>query len=430
MWRSGLVLAGILGGCAPLPPRGTAAADHAGGLPAPVLLPEPDADSLVLHLAVRAGTSFDPVGREGLSSSVARALLDGAIGPALVAAGAVDVDADVGPELVEVRARCPSSRAGACALALARAVVTEPLPADAPTDSAGSEALAWDALRAVAYVGHPYAHGPRARESVRALLRSEERELQRASTWTRVGTTLGLAGAFEPTLVHEVEAVLSALPARPPLDHPLFRPEPRLQPRLLAVPAPTGETVALAGRAVDTDPTSPAWAALAVALAALGPSGGADGALAITPRSPAAGAWVAPDAAARHPLVVVGLDGGADRARGTLAALRRTVESGLDPARVEVAREVLASALESSASSSATRLGFAVHAVASGRPDVGVVAAPAVRAVDAAAADAALRALGSAWHLGVAGPEAAGWAEAGLVPEGAATVRPPEALHR
>lgn len=132
-----------------------------------------------LVLLVRAGSAYDPPGREGLSFALAHGLA--------VRAG---VEAEVGSELV--RFTIPEGRAPALAAALVEAVEEAVVRAGVESAAPGRScrAIARDAARAWGLAGHPYGHRPEGRASVLPTLSPGEAQGFRQLRYVRDAAVL------------------------------------------------------------------------------------------------------------------------------------------------------------------------------------------------------------------------------------------------
>ncbi len=130
-------------------------------------------------LLVRAGSAYDPPGREGLSFVLAHGL-----------AAKAGVEVEVGPELV--RFRIPEGRAAALAAAFVESVDEQTVrlgvaaagPAEGCAAQARHAALAWGVA------GHPYGHRPEGRTSVLPTLRAGELQAFRQLRYVRDAAVL------------------------------------------------------------------------------------------------------------------------------------------------------------------------------------------------------------------------------------------------
>lgn len=282
---------GALGSCRPLPPRGTAPAELARGLPRLVLLR--DAGPVSTALWVRAGVDRDPVDMPGLSFRVAHAR---------ATSGA---HVGVGPHGAVIWQRCEV--AATCVLAASQ-WMTAPDPsayAGPAVDAARTKAWEHDRggaaarhlLDAVRWAGHPRAWPPAGRAVAPSDGAASAAVAHDARQLVRQGAVVGLAGAVDRATIDGVMAAARALaPSPPPLDDAMG-PAP-LRQRVVHLAASDTPGFAVGALSVpDTDDV-----ALRVGLAAL------DGGVA----DPCAGAgppWLpAPGAATRSVDPVVGGD--------------------------------------------------------------------------------------------------------------------------
>lgn len=233
--RASLVLL-LLGACKPLPPRGNVATDLAAALPRLVLLTDPTAADVYFSATLAAGSAFDPVGQEGLAALTARSMVDSGAGSrdadalreALYVAGA-SLEVVVDKEWVTVRLRCHRDMADTCVELFTDVLVAPHFEEgavkqvrDAAIYSLGDglrddeEALAYDVLDAWLYTAHPYGHPVAGHVS--AVERQTPDDLRRfyRSHVVRGSTTIGVAGALDPTQVARLMDGLRALPTTLP----------------------------------------------------------------------------------------------------------------------------------------------------------------------------------------------------------------------
>lgn len=184
-WLLGLVTIGLPAGCAPYrPPPETPALTQARG---PLRLVVPKVSELSM-LVVRAGSAYDPPGREGLARVVAEGL-----------AARVGVHVHVGPELVYFPGgEHVAELAAALAAPMDEAALAAGLaaaPGALPRTCADHAAQAVDAW---AFAGHPYGHAAVGRTSVRPTFTAGELEAFRLARYVRdaavvVGSEAGTA---------------------------------------------------------------------------------------------------------------------------------------------------------------------------------------------------------------------------------------------
>ncbi len=401
LWHVGLLV--LISACAALPPRGEAVADFAVEPPPWVWRVDADATEVELRAVVVAGSARDPSGREGLA----------ALSAAVVRVDA-DVTVEVGRDLVEIGLRCPAVDRVACGQRFIAALSV------VPDESARAAGIAWLAeappnptqwLWRSVYEGHPYGQVPAGRAEIWPLLTVDEVTTFRARWWTRMQTQLGAYGAWTAEEQRALEDASRALSSWPVPDHPLMRPVPVRQTRLLRVV--TGEagstTTAHAGLALGT-PIEPGEAvALALGLAALGPLGGEGGWL---PGSyPLAGvAPLSAEPTLRHPMValehwVATPDALSER----LAALGGAVLGEQSVARVNAARAAWLAELNGMEEATPSALIASLRARSLGVDPVALKGH--LEGVSVAGVERALRIhlVPERLHVVVVGPQAADW---------------------
>ncbi len=301
------VSAGWLSGCWWTPNPGPAAFDVAARPLQPVGVPASGPVTYV-QVTVRAGTAFDPPGKEGLSWLTAQLLRDGGAGArspeqvdALLDELGTDVEVVVDRELVTLRTRALHEDVAEVGALLADMVLRPSLDPqafarlrDQSVDQltrgalADDEALGLAVLEDLLFAGHPYGHPLRGRAGVVPTLSLADVRAFREDRWVRPAVTLGLAGpAVDGAGALDLAAPggpalaalrdqLSTLPPR--LSEP---PTPRkVAPvagrELLLVEKPTESVGVHFGHplvdadGVDLDRGHPDWPALVLAFTALG----------------------------------------------------------------------------------------------------------------------------------------------------------------
>lgn len=168
------------------------------------VLPLPAGNPVVL--ALRAGSAFDPPGREGLAWVAAHAVAD-----------PLGVTVEVGPELVLFT--IPAEKVGAFAAAIgvapgAEAVAGARVAAGVALDTLDCRALAERAWDAWMYTGHPYGHAPEGRRGVLETLTAVEVANFQEVRYTRSAAVLGVpeGTTVDPSLFSGLRTTLSASP--------------------------------------------------------------------------------------------------------------------------------------------------------------------------------------------------------------------------
>jgi hypothetical protein len=159
------------------------------------------------RLAVRAGSAFDPPGREGLAWVAAR-----------IAASRIDAEVTVGREIVDLELRGGTDAVGRIWDPITDAEVAA--AARMPVRSCLGQAE--DAYAAWAWAGHPYGHPVWGRSSTLSTIRAVEVEQFLARWWVRAAIQAS----------EEMPALSRAAPrlVRAPVPH--FAPEPPVEPIL------------------------------------------------------------------------------------------------------------------------------------------------------------------------------------------------------
>ena len=225
------LLSGVFSACTWSGGPGPVPAARAAAAVQPVRAP-PDTGAPRLVVLARAGSAFDPPGREGLAALSAHA-----------AAAAAGVPVTVGPEIV----RWEATPAQATALAAALAASAPPpaaltaaratLAAALRAPPAGDAALEAEVAPVLRFAGHPYGHRPAGRLGALDTLSAAEVQGFRARVHRRSAARLVVYG---PALAPAVDALAAALSTWSPAI-----PQPPT-PRTLA-PAPTPRTLLLTG---------------------------------------------------------------------------------------------------------------------------------------------------------------------------------------
>ncbi len=184
-------LIGLSGCLPPMPPaREPALVVAAGPLRT---LPSAQAGAGSLLLVLRAGSAYDPPGREGLALVLAHAV-----------AARAGVSADVEAELV--RFHIPEGRAAAFAVSLVDAVDEAAMAVGraAARPGTGCAALARDGARAWGLAGHPYGHRAEGRSSVLSTLTAGEAQAFRQLRYVRDAAVLVVGPGADATPLLQV----------------------------------------------------------------------------------------------------------------------------------------------------------------------------------------------------------------------------------
>lgn len=261
-----------------------------------------DGRAAELVVAVRAGSAYDPVGREGLAWQVAHAIVpsgEDGLGETEGAEAWAPLGAlpsvEVGPEIVRFRVEVPPERAVEAAALLARqvgAASAGPRALEAARLAAAQAAaperqapleLAGHLLRWMVYEGHPYGHAPTG--SAQGALRITALDVQQFvdRRYLRAVIAAGVGGLAEgaPEVALAADGLRAGLEQRPPrLSRDVT---PRLPPtraaRTALITGPTGadQDAITLGQSLDLSLQHADGAAVLVAAEAL--SARLDGAL-------------------------------------------------------------------------------------------------------------------------------------------------------
>lgn len=340
-----LALALGLAGCLWKPNPGVAPLALAEAPVEPVSMTA-DGATITLVVMVRAGSAYDPPGREGLAWLSAMAVARGGsatqsaadVQRALAAWGA-QFEVEVGLELVTFRLSCPPEHAVEAARLLGALVVSPGLEeralaqlrAEGQTAAAARAedapaALASDVLQVWLYEAHPYGHLSAGRPGGLAVSTPLDVAQFLERRYVRSVLTAGVSG---PAGRPELESARAALGEQLSLAPPLLSPPttPRLVPertrRALLVVDTAREDLSLSlGQALDLQWDEPDGQALATATAALSARLSADlGAL-----GEASARLLGPGQAVQSALVVTVTPSAPALAPQALEAALRTVE--------------------------------------------------------------------------------------------------------
>jgi hypothetical protein len=198
----------------------------------------------VARVAVRAGSAYDPPGREGLAFVTAHAIAAQVEGTRVtVGPDVVRFELPVGglPDLGRAMVADPPPAALGQAVAVAREALV-------PRDCAQAAELAW---RVAAYAGHPYGHAEAGRTSVLPTLTAVEAGNLARARYVREAARVALGGDT-PEARAAAAAALEGLPVRLSRS-PVPAPRPVTELRRVAVaariPVATGEAVSVAAAA-------------------------------------------------------------------------------------------------------------------------------------------------------------------------------------
>lgn len=218
-----------------------------------------------LRVVLRAGSAYDPKGREGLAWLVGHTSAEGGTEAlsfpelqALLHPWAASVGVQVDREQLTFIGRCHKDHAERF-VPLFLDVVLKPRLADADFErlrtqalaqrvearTANDEELVKQVLQAVLFEGHPLAHPPLGTEQGLKAATLAELKAHRQALWTRDRVTVGLAGAVDDALADRVAGAFAALPATG--ERPIELPAPPADARrLVIVDQPKGPATAIA----------------------------------------------------------------------------------------------------------------------------------------------------------------------------------------
>lgn len=352
---------------------------------------------------VEAGSAYDPPGAEGLALLTAHAAVLGATerpsGPTADGRAPLlppDFEVHVDRERVTLTLRCSSARQAECAERFA-AVLATPRLEDETVDRAREfvrasaralaerpDTLGREALAALVFEAHPYAHAPTGRTSVHPLLSAAQVRRFHARHWVRASVRVGVVGDVDDATPARLGEALRALPASLPADLPLMAPVPVAGSTLAVVETPAaGEVAALhLGWPLAVGDTGDRLA-LEVAAAALARPGGEgrlpralrDAGLPAEVTVELPGLVCTADASFRrqpHAAIHVGPipPERAGEALGVITTeLGRLVDPGLDPSERAAAAEHVRAARAARAEDPARALACSLAALAAGLPD-------------------------------------------------------------
>ena len=260
----------------------------------PVLAVPGDGRQAELVVMVRAGSAYDPVGREGLAWQVAHAIVPSQSGTGASVEGleawaplGVLPSVEVGPEIVSFRVEVPPDRAVEAGALLARQVGaasagiaalevarSNAVVAAGPEHQSAPE-LAGHLLRWMVYEGHPYGHPEMGREQGAARITALDVQQFVDRRYLRSVIASGVGGLAEgaPEIGLVVDEMRAGLEPRPPRLSPDVtpRPPPKRSARAVLIAGPTGEAAdALAlGQSLNLSWHDPDGVAVMVAVEAL-----------------------------------------------------------------------------------------------------------------------------------------------------------------
>ncbi len=271
-------------------PAGPSPADELQMLKGQVVQPVEGGKVVYLQTTVRAGSAYDPTGQEGLAWITAQMLRQGGtaeLNPEQVDAAIYDlaaqVDLVIDKEMVTFRGKALAKDADSF-VPLMASMVTEPA-----WNEAAFERLRSDAVEALTngimssdemlgdmlldiwlHEGHPYGHPIQGRVGALEALTLDAVKDFHAQAYVKSVITLGVAGPDADTLATNYIQAFDGMPATRPLE---ATPKPRPivdDTRLLIVEKPAESTGIHFGHPLAVDRDHPDYAALTLAVTALG----------------------------------------------------------------------------------------------------------------------------------------------------------------
>ncbi len=400
-----------LAACAPKFPAGPIAIDVAKEPVRVVELAEESSPNVYFQALIAAGSAHDPVGFEGVAHLTARGLAEAGAGEhtsqqvrdLLYPTGnALQVSA--AREWISIRLRCHRDHQQLCAEVFADAL-TAPrfdgtdlirLREEAVYDVSDGllsdeETLGQEVLEAVVFEGHPYGHPVKGRAGTLPLIDAEDVSAFYKAHYVRQSVWLGLAGSFSEETRNTLVARLNELPGERAPELVLQRPV-KVEGRSLQIVATQTEVTGFHfAHPLDVTRADPDWAALSIAMTALGAHRQSFGRLFRILRT-ARGlnygdyAYVEPfiqrgwsslpeqGVLRRQPYFYVwirptSVDNGPFALRLAVAEVERIVADGLEAEELDDVREYLRGYMPLLAQDPGRRLAYAMDAAATGTPN-------------------------------------------------------------
>ncbi len=267
----------VLLACAKLVPPGAARVTDASAPPSMVVDARRDGE-LWIAVAVEAGASLDPVGREGTAALVALASAADGVG--------VAVDRD----RVWFARACPADGASFCASSVVEGLVNPDLSEGqlaaltrGALQTGESERLLlegrlFEVFDAVVFEGHPYGRPAWGHASVLPLLSVGELSAFHHQRYARRTVSAALVGPWPDDAISATREALAALPAVVQPEPSLFGPSSTRKTKVALVSGPGADVgeegaegvVWLVGGSPGVSRADPGWAAARIALSALG----------------------------------------------------------------------------------------------------------------------------------------------------------------
>ncbi|MEM6925426.1 MAG: hypothetical protein AAF602_00755 [Myxococcota bacterium] len=218
----------------------------------------PADDEIRLSAMVRAGSGFDPIGREGLAWLVAHTLADD------------DLETVVDTEWVTFTSACPAPEAPRCIDRFVGALTTfDPLGWEEHREQALAQpSTALDILHQVLFEGHRTGHPRPGWPSVVPSLTPDEGQRFHATHYRRSTVLAGVVGS--EAVASTLREALAAVPGGAPADDAWMRPPSQAGRRLFVVPRePEAPAEVVFGQVMSIGADDPAVAGLATAMAGL-----------------------------------------------------------------------------------------------------------------------------------------------------------------
>lgn len=271
-------------------PRGEVPVERAAQPPRMVVRADAEAPNVYLSAMVAAGSGWDPVGAEGTAWLVAESIASGGtqdlspdeVRQSLYRTGN-GVEVVVGKEWTSFRLRCHRDQGDLC-VDLFADMLTQPRFDDAELErlrseavydlgdgvASNEEALAYDALDAWLFEGHPYGHPVKGRTGVLPTIDQADLRAFHASHYVREAVVVGVGGAVSEAQRTRLQSKLMTLPGTLPPELPLMKPMP-VEGRSLLVVETDSEVMGFRfGHPLDVSRSHDDYPALYLAMTAFG----------------------------------------------------------------------------------------------------------------------------------------------------------------
>jgi zinc protease len=240
--------------------------------PVSILLTPAATDTFRIVAQVRAGSAFDPAGREGVAALTAHQV-------AQSVTQCRDVSVTVGLEVITFTTDASTAAAAACSTSLGQALVTPtPLTKD-DRDAHAAELmqaspnvipdLSAQLVRERVYRAHPYGHASAGRASVALTVTDLELTAFHTRHYVRSTTVITLSGSEDLAAAQSAIAEpLLGLPTTLPADAPRQSPLAQTERSILVASSKTLPPTAAAGQALALAPDHADWSVFVDAVAA------------------------------------------------------------------------------------------------------------------------------------------------------------------